>query len=76
MLAREIDWFVLREGVYQKLSLADGLYKSEVFPGLWLDPEAMVSGDLATVLDTLRRGLVTPEHAALVERLTSSDPAA
>jgi hypothetical protein len=46
-----------------------GLYKSEVFPGLWLDPAALVRGDLASVLQTLQQGLASPEHAAFVARL-------
>ncbi len=68
---REIDWFVLREGKYEKLAKdASGLYRSEVFPGLWLDPDALVREDLATVLDNLQKGLRTPEHKALIERLS------
>jgi Uma2 family endonuclease len=67
----EIDWFVLREGKYEQLAKdVAGLYRSEVFPGLWLDPEALVREDLATVLDRLHEGLSTPEHKALVERLS------
>jgi hypothetical protein len=64
-----IDWFVLREGCYQPLSLTEGLYRSEVFPGLWLDPAALVRGDLAGVLQVLQRGLATTEHAAFVAQL-------
>ena len=69
-LDREIDWFVLRQGVYEPLAPdAAGVYRSEVFPGLWLDAAAMLRGDLAAVLDTLQEGMATPEHAAWVERL-------
>src|SRR5205807_9051209 len=47
---REIDWFVLRGGQYDRLPLSpDGLYKSEVLPGLWLDPAALIRGDMARV---------------------------
>jgi Uma2 family endonuclease len=67
-LDREIDWFVLREGRYEKSGLDSGLYKSEVFPGLWLDPAALARGDLASVLKTLEQGLASPEHAAFCER--------
>src|SRR5206468_3029111 len=35
---RAIDWFVLRAGQFDRLPLTpQGLYQSEVFPGLWLD---------------------------------------
>src|SRR5262245_52310415 len=67
VLEREIDWFVLRAEQYERLPrAADGLYRSEVFPGLWLDPAALVQGDLATVLATVQHGLASPEHAAFV----------
>jgi hypothetical protein len=64
VLDREIDWLTLREGRYEQLHRdASGPYKSEVFPGLWLEPAAMMRGELAGVLDTLRQGLATSEHA-------------
>jgi Uma2 family endonuclease len=70
VLDREIDWFVAREGRFATLSLDDDhWYKSEVFPGLWLDVPAMLRSDLATVLAVLQQGLQSPEHAAFVERL-------
>ena len=64
------DWRVLREGRYESIEPdADGLFKSEVFPGLWLDPSALLRGDLAAVLETLRRGAESPEHAAFAAQL-------
>src|SRR5439155_11753966 len=73
VLNQAIDWFTLREGRYEELPRdAAGLYKSTVFPGLWLEPAAMVRGELAGVLDILRQGLATPEHAAFVDRLEAS----
>lgn len=67
---RAIDWFVLREDRYEALALSlDGLYRSEVFPGLWLDPAALLRGDLAGVLQALQQGLASPEHAAFVSEL-------
>ncbi len=64
VLDRAVDWFVLREGRYDGLPVGpDGIYRSEVFPGLWLDPAALVGSDLARVLDVLSRGIATPEHA-------------
>ena len=43
-----------------------------VFPGLWLDPAALLRKDLAGVLAVLERGLATPEHAAFVARLADA----
>jgi Uma2 family endonuclease len=70
VLDQVIDWFILRDGRYQPLALdVAGLYRSEVFPGLWLDPAALLRGDLATVAQVLQQGLASPEHAAFVARL-------
>jgi Uma2 family endonuclease len=64
-------WFVLRDGRFEDLSpAADGNLRSEVFPGLWLDPAALLRRDLPRVLEVLRQGLATPEHATLVARLS------
>jgi Uma2 family endonuclease len=65
-----IDWFVLREGQYEPLPLSpEGLYRSEVFPGLWLDAAALIRGDLVTVSQVAQLGTASPEHAAFVEKL-------
>jgi Uma2 family endonuclease len=65
----EIDWFILRGSQYDPLPLTAGVYRSEVFPGLWLDPAAMVRLDLAAVLAMLQQGLAGAEHAAFVAGL-------
>jgi hypothetical protein len=65
-----IDWFVLREGRFELLPQTEsGIYRSEVFAGLWLDPAALIRGDLARVVEVLQQGLASPEHAALVHQL-------
>jgi Uma2 family endonuclease len=70
VLDRAIDWFVLRQGQYDRLPIGpDGIHRSEVFPGLWLDPAALVASDLARVLDVLQRGIAGPEHAGFVAQL-------
>ena len=70
VLDREIDWFVLREGEFVRLQLDDaGLYRSKVFPGLWLDPAALVRGDTQSVQAALQRGLASREHAEFSARL-------
>ena len=47
---------------------AGGLLASRVFPGLRLDVDAMLDGDLAGVLSALQEALNTPEHADFVAR--------
>jgi Uma2 family endonuclease len=70
MYEQRVDWFVLREGSYQCLEPDEaGVLRSEVLPGLWLDPKALLAGDLATVLKVLQEGLASPEHAEFVEQL-------
>jgi Uma2 family endonuclease len=69
---RQFDWFRLNEGEYIKLEPnSDGILCSQVFPGLWLDRAALLSGDLAKVLTILQQGLSTPEHQNFVDRLSS-----
>jgi putative restriction endonuclease len=75
VLDQAIDWFVLRGGSYEPLPLgADGVYRSEVFPGLWLDARALVRGGLATVAQTLQQGLAGAEHVDFVASLRRPSP--
>ena len=72
VLDSAIDWFICERGQFQPLLPdADGIHRSRVFPGLWLDAAALVAGDLARVLDVLHAGLASPAHAAFVEELRS-----
>ncbi len=67
---RRVRWFQLREGQYVQLPAdSEGIVRSEVFPGLWLDVPAFLAGNLARVLEVLQRGIATSEHVAFVERL-------
>jgi len=65
-----IDWFALRAGEYVPLQAApDGIIKSELFPGLWLDVQAALRRDAAGLLQILQRGIASDEHAAFVSAL-------
>jgi Uma2 family endonuclease len=46
-----------------------GVWKSRVFPGLWVDGPALLAHDSARLLATAQQGLATPEHAAFARRL-------
>lgn len=73
VLEEDLDWFVLREGAYEKLIPDEaGVFASQVFPGLWLDKAALFRDDTATVLAVLQRGLDSREHAEFVERLKAA----
>ncbi len=68
----EVHWHVRRGDRLERIRPdADGIYRSGVFPGLWLDPAALAKGDLEGVIAALERGLATPEHAAFVARLAA-----
>ncbi|MBI2807041.1 MAG: Uma2 family endonuclease [Planctomycetes bacterium] len=69
---RAIDWFVHTDAEYQNLKPEAGIYRSRVFPGLWLDADAMIAGDMQRVLAVLQQGLATPEHAAFCEKLRNA----
>jgi Uma2 family endonuclease len=67
---RMIDYFVLRAGRYDRLQPgARGIYPSAIFPGLWLDASALITGDLLKVTAVLQKGLASRKHAAFVARL-------
>lgn len=69
----DIHWHVHRDGRLVRMEPdADGLYRSEAFPGLWLDPVAWHRDDGPSLLATLNGGLATPEHGAFVDRLNTT----
>ncbi len=68
----EIYWFVLRNGRFVDLTPGtDGIYRSEVFPGLWLDPAALLVSDTDRLQAVVDLGCATPEHAEFVRKLAA-----
>jgi Uma2 family endonuclease len=69
---KKVFWFVNRSGTFEETSPGeDGLFRSQVFPGLWLDPQALLELDGQRVLAALQQGLAAPQHAAFAERLAA-----
>jgi len=67
---QQVLWYANHEGSFEELVLGqDGLLRSEVFPGLWLDLVALLRLDSAAIRTALERGLASPEHQEFVERL-------
>lgn len=68
----KLDWFELIDAEYQPI-LPDeqGIMRSHVFPGLWLNVTAFLNGDMAAVAATVQAGVQSPEHQAFVEALRS-----
>lgn len=70
---RKVRWFMLREGRYEELPPGpDGIFRSEVLPGLWLDPKALMRDDRTAMVALAEQAKATPEHAAFVERLRAA----
>ena len=69
---QQLDWFTLQEGAFVPLtSDANGIIESSVFPGLRLAVNALLTGDMQTVLAELQKGIASPAHQAFVELLQS-----
>lgn len=75
VLDEAVDWFALRDGQYARLAPGDnGILRSDVFPGLWLDPTALIRHDLVTVIATVQQGVASPAHATFVTALQQMTP--
>lgn len=67
----ELDWFRLRGKKYVRIRPNDkGVTASSAFPGLRLNVNALLNGDLKEVLVELQKGLNSKEHADFVKRLS------
>ena len=69
---RQIIWRELSRGRYREIKADDdGLLRSRVFPGLWLDPDAVWSAK-KSLRKVVEKGIESPEHAAFVRRLATA----
>ena len=72
---QRVLWFVLRDGQFVELPAdSSGVFRSELFLGLWLNGPALLAGNLAQILSVLQQGLASPEHVAFVQRLQQAAP--
>lgn len=72
-LDEAVDWWMLEEDEYRPLpTSADGVLRSRVLPGLWLDPQALIVGESARVLAVAQQGVASDEHEAFVAGLAQS----
>jgi Uma2 family endonuclease len=68
----ELLWFGQDKGALVPRPVdQDGLYRSSVFPGLWLDPMALFQGDRRRLRAVVDLGVATAEHADFVARLAA-----
>jgi len=70
---RRAYWYTLTASNYEEINPdPDGILRSKVFPGLWLQPKALWQRNPAALLAVLNEGLASSEHAAFVEQLSRS----
>jgi Uma2 family endonuclease len=65
---RELHWFDFKSRRAIEAD-ADGVCRSRVLPGLWIDDPALLGRRSTRVHRTTKRGIASPEHAAFVKRL-------
>jgi Uma2 family endonuclease len=67
---QKVFWF-RREGeqFVELTPCEDGILRSQVFPGLWLDPQALLALDGKRLLAVLHDGVSTAQHQAFVDSL-------
>ena len=65
-----LDYFALDGDTYRRVPVGpDGVIRSVVLPGLWLNVTALLASDWSAVMTDLHRGIASPEHAAFVAEL-------
>jgi len=66
----ELQWFSFKP---RRAIVAgkDGIFRSRVFPGLWIDGPALLARDSSRLLQVVGQGIASSEHAAFVERMHS-----
>jgi Uma2 family endonuclease len=68
----EFDWFKLNNGEYIRLEPdQNGIIGSQIFPGLWLDVNSLLTGNLARVFQVLQEGMATPEYQDFRQKFCS-----
>lgn len=71
---QRVYWFDLATGRQKKLP-ADGILRSRMFPGLWIDCPALFVYDTKRLIRVFNKGLASPEHARFVRRLAKMSKA-
>jgi Uma2 family endonuclease len=68
---QELHWFHFPSHSSLKPN-RQGIYRSRVFPGLWIDGTALLARDSVRITNVVRQGLAHREHAAFVKRLAAA----
>jgi Uma2 family endonuclease len=68
-----VQWFELADNDYrEKTPESDGIYRSTILPGLWLDPASLFEGDLPAITALLQQAAATAAHSAFAATLKSA----
>jgi len=68
---RELHWFDFRKAGKIRPG-RDGIARSRVFPGLWIDVEALLDKNSPRLIEVVEQGIASTAHAAFVRRLERS----
>ena len=66
----EIRWFDLKSDTELQPE-KDGIIRVQSFPGLWINPAALLARDYTKMMATLEQGMTTDEHKEFAQHLKS-----
>lgn len=70
---RRFEWRILDQGHYRLMEASDGIFRSRILPGLWIDEPAFWRADGSRLLAVVDQGLTSPEFLEFKQR-TSPKP--
>jgi Uma2 family endonuclease len=68
---QELHWFHFK--ARRRITAnGHGIYRSRVFPGLWIDRPALLGRNTSRLVEVIHQGLASREHAAFVAQLRAA----
>ena len=68
---RRLHWFHFPSGE-EIMPNRQGVRRSQVFPGLWIDEQALLEQNDQRLIEVVQQGLASRAHAAFVRRLETA----
>jgi Putative restriction endonuclease len=62
------EWRILEQGRYRIMEASDGIFRSRILPGLWIDEPAFWREDESRLLAVVDQGLSSPEFLEFKQR--------
>jgi Uma2 family endonuclease len=69
---QQLHFFNLQSKPRKDLVISNGIYKSTVFPGLWIDVDALFAMNLQRSIEVLHEGISDADHASFIQQLRNS----